>query len=223
MSKITKQEFENWSQDFSKKMANFIVVFSSQISETEKEQLIETRALIQVAVEAGNTFAVASFLKMVENWTTGVQNKVYSDTGGLTLRQWLDNLKNRLKEHAEVGGYYKPNQPMDLPSLKERWKKLFKLWKDDEQRVKVIPYLSDEDREFVVEVVFFVNKGKEIIGSNTDEKAEGEMVEEYFFLVEDLCGRVEAAQKKLEQAERERERERRSQPFSYNPQLSPTR
>jgi len=40
------------------------------------------------------------------------------------------------------------------------------------------------------------------------------IVNNYPFIVEDLCGRVEAAQKKLEEAERERET---TQPFSHYP------
>jgi len=48
------------------------------------------------------------------------KNKVYSETDGLTAGQWIENYKQRLKEHCIANGYYSPNKPVDLSQLEER-------------------------------------------------------------------------------------------------------
>src|SRR5437764_443750 len=70
--------------------------------------------------------------------------------------------------------------------------------------------MSSEDYQVVSKAALFLNSLREITGKEKGShknKKDIPLVNNYPFLIEDLCGRVEAAQKKLEQAERERERD----------------
>ncbi|CAI2183113.1 5285_t:CDS:2 [Funneliformis geosporum] len=83
--------------------------------------------------------------------------------------------QSRLKEHAEAGGYYKPN-----------------LLENEEQRVKMIQFMSNEDYSLIDTTAHFYEEVKKLVGEEKGshkKKKEIPLVNEYPFLIEDLCGR----------------------------------
>ena len=124
---------------------------------------------------------------------------------------WIENYKQRLKEHCIANGYYSPNKPVDLSQLEERWKKFIDVLESKEEKVKISPFMSDDDYMLINKTARLYEFMRDKAGEKKGQHKESKhflIVNNYPFIVEDLCGRVEAAQKKLEEAERERERER---------------
>nr|CAG8476637.1 5888_t:CDS:2 [Entrophospora candida] len=178
MAKITKTQFENWSKDFKKKLDSYLNSASDKLTPEEYAELVSLISHITWGVKKQIPLAVMTFISFYESLPghDSIKNDVYSDTDGLTLQQWLDNIKQKLKEHAEAGGYYKPSEPMD----------------------------SEEDSDRIAETKAFLKQLQETVKVNddlSDIKENSNMLNEYPFLMKDLIGRVEQAQQKLTEAE----------------------
>jgi hypothetical protein len=195
-------------------MSNLIVEakIKGKITDEEREQASEFRALIVNGIENENPLAVATFMIFYPGLLSEVEienNEVFLD--GLTAEQWKEKYKQRLKEHCIAGSYYNPNKPVDLSQLTERWKKFLDLIEDKEQRSKVATFMDEEDYSIVInKAAIFWEMAQEIMGvekGGHKGKKNIQIVNEYPFLIEDFCGRAEAVEKKLEEAERERERD----------------
>nr|CAG8443334.1 13410_t:CDS:2 [Entrophospora candida] len=183
MEKITKTQFENWSKNFRKKLEAYLYSNESNLTPGEYVQSFSLISAITNGVKDQIPFAVMIFITFYEGLPGHdlIKNNVYSDTDGLTLQQWLENIKKKLKEHAEANGYYKPTEPVDKPSLRQK------------------------DSDLIIKTKVFLEQIKEISKTNdelSDIKENSGMLNEYPFLIKDLIGPVEEAQKKAAEAEK---------------------
>jgi hypothetical protein len=207
MAKITKTQFENWSKDFKKKLDEYLDSNRPNLTPEDIVQVTSVFSHIINGVKKQIPLAVMVFIQTSEAFPNYdlIKNKVYSDTDGLTLQQWLDNLKQKLKEHTEADGYYKPSEPVDKSALKQSWKNLWELTKKPGWGIKLKPYLSEEDSDQIIETKVFLEQIMENAGTDGDIgdiKESSEILSKYPFLVKDLIGRVEKAQAKLAEAEK---------------------
>ena len=128
MAKITKQEFENWSKDFKEKIMKFVNsdYGYSKLSSQEVVEFTSIAGNIEFFVEKQNPFAVMVFTYLYESLPghDTIKNEVYPGYDGLTVQQWLDNIRQKVKEHCEADGYYKSSEPIDKSALL-LYKKLF--------------------------------------------------------------------------------------------------
>ena len=206
MEKNTKTQFENWSKDFRKKLESYLYSNESNLTSGEYVQLFSLISAITNGVKDQIPLAVMTFINFYEGLPGHdlIKNNVYPDTDDLTLQQWLDNIKQKLKEHAEVNGYYKPTEPVDKPTLRQSWKNIWELTDKNGWGIKLKPYLSEEDSDLIIRTKVFFERIKEVLKINDDPsdiKENSGMLNEYPFLMKDLIGPVEEAQKKATEVE----------------------
>lgn len=202
MVKITKTQFENWSKDFKKNLDSYLRSNESKLIPEEQVQFFSLTSHITRGVEAQIPLAVMSFITVYENFPGHdlIKNEVYSDTDGLTFQQWLDNIKQKLKEHAEANGYYKSSEPVDKMALRQSWKNFWKLTEEMGWGNKLKPYLSEESSELIIKSKVFLESFQEIVEISddlSDIKENSGMLNEYPFLMKDLIGRVEKSPRKI--------------------------
>ncbi|KLL03701.1 MAG: hypothetical protein MRERV_35c041 [Mycoplasmataceae bacterium RV_VA103A] len=202
MSKITKQEFENYNKQFLSIFAR--VMDTSEFkneSKEEQEKYKKFFGLLLGRIQLGNILALYSSCEMAKD----------------VLNEDVSTIKRRVKEHIIARGYYNPAAPLTLAEFRERRKKLGyknfrELWENKEQSYKLLSEMDREDRDFIIGNFNFVAGMNEIFPKEKDEKMTEEDWQSAGFIWEDVLKTFEAAQKKLEQAERERERERETTP-----------
>lgn len=108
MAKITKQEFENYGEDF---FSIFVRAMGTSefkdASKEEQEKVKKLLGLLLSQIKIGNIFALYVSCEMAE----GVLNEDFSA------------IKRRAKEHIIARGYYNPVSPLTLTEYRERKKK----------------------------------------------------------------------------------------------------
>ncbi|MEG7979186.1 MAG: hypothetical protein NY202_04795 [Mollicutes bacterium UO1] len=105
MTKITKQEFENYSNQF---LSTFVRLMNTSEFKSDSEDEQEMFGLLLSQIKSGNIFALCISCEMVE----------------FSLKEDFSAIKNRAKEHIVARGYYNPASPLTLSEFRARRKKL---------------------------------------------------------------------------------------------------
>ncbi|CAG8514517.1 7817_t:CDS:1 [Racocetra fulgida] len=109
MSKITKQEFENYNKQLFSIFARMMATSEFQnASKEEQERCEKFFGLLLDQIQSGNIFALCASCKMAED----------------VLNEDVSTIKRRAKEHIIARGYYNPASPLTLAEFRERKKKL---------------------------------------------------------------------------------------------------
>lgn len=226
MEKISKNEFEKWSEEFRKLLDSITKagVKNNTLTAKELSQLVDADVLLKAHVKMGNIWAVMAGLELIK--AIGVpeseRNKTFAEIGGRVFNEWENEIKQKLKDHCQAGGYYDPSKPMDLTSLHEREKNIKGWWKNSDYKLKLLGCADPENKEYLSNLALFYEEGRGIFPKENDEddKQDVEKEKEWYFVLVDCVARVEKAKKALEEKEKS-ERDQKNPPPIPKPNKEP--
>ena len=226
MKKITKNEFEKWSEEFRKFLDSITKagVKNNTLTAKEINQLIDVDVLLKAHVKMGNIFAVVVGLELIKAMGVpeGERNKTFAEIDGRAFNEWENEIKQKLKDHCQAGGYYDPSKPMDLAALHEREKNIKGWWKNLDYKLKLLGCADPENKEHLSNLALFHEEGERIFPKENDEddKQDIEKDKEWYFVLVDRVARVEKAKKALEEKEKS-ERDQKNPPPIPKPNKEP--
>lgn len=109
MSKITKQEFENYNKQFLPIFARMMKTpeFKSE-SEKGQEKITDLLGFSLNEIKSGNIAALYNACKLAKE----------------VLKEDFSAIERRVKEHILARGYYNPTSPLTLAEFRERRNKM---------------------------------------------------------------------------------------------------
>jgi hypothetical protein len=216
MAKITKQEFENWSEVAKKILAQISLNPSIDSDPEENKKFTKMAGLIKSEIEEENYFAVYVFLSgldRIDELGADDEAKVKQKFQelGTTLNEWEEQVWKRLKEQCETDGYYKPVRAFNFSEWVKKRDELKELVKGN-YFSELSPFMKDNFR-ILFGVKHFLEESDKIYPDSEEDRDKKmnekgkKFAERYRFIVEDIWGRLQEAKQRKEQAERERERQ----------------
>jgi hypothetical protein len=207
MTKISKQEFENYAE----LVKNFFLSMPAN-SKEEKELAFKFAAVYEVHLRKQNPLVLMMAIENVEIFSKlgsedNFANVKIPELGNLTTRQFLENLREKLKKHYQAKG----NLQSSNSSLEEKYEKM-RYWTREKNREKfkeIAPYLDEEAYKELSELFSFQNKNEKIFEEYNIQQDEDEIskkfkeivIKKYPFIVENLAANFSAAERKKSEQE----------------------
>ncbi|CAG8503393.1 5431_t:CDS:1 [Paraglomus occultum] len=160
MAKITKQEFENYHQEFLSAFSRIMCTSEfKSMGKEDQEKIEKIFGLLLNEIQSGNILALYGSCEEVE----GKLNEDYSA------------IKRRVKEHIIARGYYNPASPLSLAEFRERmkkrgWKNFKELWENKEQIKKLLSEMNEENRNFIKSTFYLFEQIDEIVQDKEEKE-----------------------------------------------------